>query len=192
MRRRKRIAAVLLALGVLTGCGGPSDRHVPSSSADRSAVQSDHNDVDTSYAHNMVAHGEQAVEMAQMVPTNTTNQQLVDLANQVIARRVPEIQAFRAWLMQWQDAQGNDPVGRADMPAAGMVAAATLERLRTLHGDEFDRLWLTSMVDHDRGAVAMAQDEVAHGKHPDVIYLAKSIIAEQQAEMDRMTQMLGG
>ena len=38
----------------------------------------------------------------------------------------------------------------------------------------------------------MAQDEIAHGKNPDVIYLAKSIITAQQAEIDQMKQMLGG
>ena len=48
------------------------------------------------------------------------------------------------------------------------------------------------MIDHHRGAIAMAQDEIAHGKNPDVIYLARTIIAGQQAEIDQMKQMLGG
>ena len=156
----------------------------------QTSEQADHNADDIAFASNMVPHHEQAVVMAQMVPTNTTNQQIVDLANQIIDSQVPEIQAFRAWLMQWQDAQGNDASGHdgaghgAAMP--GMVDQATMDRLQSLNGADFDRLWLTSMIDHHRGAIAMAQDEIAHGQNPDVIYLARSIIAAQQAEIDQM------
>jgi uncharacterized protein (DUF305 family) len=139
----------------------------------------------------MVPHHEQAVEMAQMVPTNTSNQPLIDLANSVIGTQVPEIQAMRVWLMNWQDAQGND-TGHDGMTMNGMVDQATMNKLRDLRGTEFDRLWMTSMIGHHRGAIAMAQQEVAHGKNPDVIYLAKSVIAAQQAEIDQMNRMLGG
>src|SRR4051794_8240606 len=140
----------------------------------------------------MVPHHEQAVEMAQMVPTNTTNPQLVALANQVIATQVPEVQALRAKLMQWQDAQGHDPQSHAGMPMSGMVDPTTMDKLRTLRGGDFDRLWLRSMIEHHRGAIAMAQQEVAKGKDPDLIFLAKSVITAQQGEIDRMNGMLGG
>ena len=86
---------------------------------------------------------------------------------------------------------GHDPAGHgATMP--GMVDQATMDKLQSLTGADFDWLWLTSMIDHHRGAIAMAQDEIAHGKNPDVIYLARSIIAAQQAEIDQMKKMLGG
>jgi uncharacterized protein (DUF305 family) len=73
-----------------------------------------------------------------------------------------------------------------------MVDQPTMDKLEQLTGAEFDRLWLTSMIDHHRGAIAMAQDELAHGRNPDVLYLARSIIASQQAEIDQMKQILGG
>jgi uncharacterized protein (DUF305 family) len=185
-----RIVAAFAAactFGLLTGCTSP-DRNAGTSSAE----QPDHNASDVAFARNMVPHHEQAVEMAQMVPTNTTNQQIIDLANQIISSQVPEAQAFRVWLMQVQDTQGHDPGSHEGTPMAGMVDQATMDKLQTLHGADFDRLWLTSMIDHHRGAITMAQDEVAHGKNPDVIYLAKSIITAQQAEIDKMKRMLGG
>jgi uncharacterized protein (DUF305 family) len=49
-----------------------------------------------------------------------------------------------------------------------------------------------SMISHHQGAIEMAQAEVAHGQNPDTITMAKSIITDQQAEIDRMEQMLGG
>jgi uncharacterized protein (DUF305 family) len=48
------------------------------------------------------------------------------------------------------------------------------------------------MISHHQGAIEMAQAEVAHGQNPDTITMAKSIITDQQAEIDRMEQMLGG
>ncbi|MGB8502397.1 DUF305 domain-containing protein [Mycobacterium sp.] len=189
--------AALLAVGMLTSCGYSSDQHDTRTGAQQTTEQADHNADDITFASNMVPHHEQAVVMAQLVPTNTTNQQIIDLANRIIGSQVPEIQAFRAFLMQWQDAEGNDASPGHDgaghgaaMP--GMVDQATIDKLRSLRNAEFDQLWLTSMIDHHRGAIAMAQDEIAHGKNPDVIYLAKSIITAQQAEIDQMKQMLGG
>jgi uncharacterized protein (DUF305 family) len=111
----------------------------------------------------------------------------------VINTQLPEVKAFRVWLMQWQDAQGNDvATSQGGVPMAGMLDQRTMDRLRSLTGPAFDHLWLTSMIDHNKGAITMAQDEVAHGKNPDVIYLARRIIAGQQAEIDQMKQMLGG
>jgi uncharacterized protein (DUF305 family) len=157
----------------------------------QSAEQADHNDQDTAFARDMVPHHEQAIVMAQMVPTNTTNQQVVGLANRITTAQVQEIQAFRAWLMQWQVPEGSDAAGHS-LPMHGMVDQATMDKLQSLRGAEFDRLWLTSMIEHHRGAIAMAQEEAAHGHNPDVTYLARSIIAAQQAEIAEMKQMLGG
>lgn len=182
--------AALLALGFLAACGGSPEQQA---GAAQSSEASDHNADDVAFARKMISHDEQAVEMAQMVPTNTSSQQMVALANQIIATQLPEIQAFRTFLVQWQGAEGNDsshdPHG-APMP--GMIDQATLDKLQQLRGAEFDRLWLTSMIDHHRAAIAMAQDELAHGRHPDVLYLARTTIANQQAEIDQMKQVLGG
>jgi uncharacterized protein (DUF305 family) len=188
-RRIVAVVVAFIAVSVVGACS--SDQHA-APSATTSSDQSDHNASDITFAHSMIPHHEQAVDMAQMVPTQTENKQIVDLANKIIAAQVPEIAAFRARLMEWQDAQGHDPAGHGSAPMAGMVDQATVDKLRTLTGAEFDRLWLTSMIAHHQGAIAMAQDEVAHGKNPDVIYLAKSIITGQQAEIDQMKQMLGG
>src|SRR6202140_2036952 len=193
-----RIAAVFavpLTATMLTACGGSPDRHGAPSSTDRSSGQADHNADhnadDIAFARTMVPRHQQAVQMAQMVPTNTTNPQVITLADRIITTEAPDIQAFRTFLMQWQDVQGHDAPG-TDSSGVGMVDQATMDKLQSLTGPGFDRLWLTSMIDQHRGAIAMAQDEVAHGGNADVIYLARSIIATQQPEIDQMKQMLGG
>lgn len=186
------VVAMLLAAALVVACGGDAR---PSADAPQSTEQADHNADDITFARNMVAHLGQGVQMAQMVLTNTSNQDITDLAKRITTTQIGEIQAFRAWLVQWPDAQGNDSGHDAaghgtTMP--GMVDARTMDRLQSLKDADFDRLWLTLMIDHHRGAIAMCRDELAHGKNPDVIYLARTIISEQEAEIDQMKQMLGG
>jgi len=47
------------------------------------------------------------------------------------------------------------------------------------------------MIAHHEGAIEMANVEIAKGSNPDAIAIAKTIIADQQAEVDQMKQMLG-
>src|ERR1700756_4430813 len=102
------VFAVLLAVSMLTACGGAGDRAGAPSGTGQSSEQADHNADDVAFAHNMIPHLEQAVQMAQMVPTNTTNPQVIALAGRITTTQGPLVQAFRAFLTQWQDVQGRD------------------------------------------------------------------------------------
>ena len=74
----------------------------------------------------------------------------------------------------------------------GMVDDATMTKLKSLNGPEFDTLWLQSMIAHHQGAIEMAKTEIAKGQSADLTTMAKSIVTSQQAEIDQMKQMLGG
>jgi uncharacterized protein (DUF305 family) len=52
------------------------------------------------------------------------------------------------------------------------------------------RLFLERMIRHHQGAIKMAQAEIASGKNPNAITLAKNIAESQQAEVDTMTELL--
>ena len=73
-----------------------------------------------------------------------------------------------------------------------MVDGATMTKLASLNGAEFDTLWLESMIGHHQGAIEMAKAEIANGENVDAIGMAKTIVDTQQAEIDQMKQMLGG
>ena len=78
------------------------------------------------------------------------------------------------------------------MAMSGMVDGATMAKLASLNGTEFDTLWLESMIGHHQGAIEMAKAEIANGENVDAIGMAKTIVDTQQAEIDQMKQMLGG
>ena len=101
------------------------------------------------------------------------------------------------FLVQWNE----NPENRAgpgadddslDPAMAGMVDDATIAKLESLRGPEFDKLWLQSMINHHRAAVAMAKSEISDGKNVDAIAVAETMVSGQDAEIGQMTRMLEG
>ena len=209
-------AATALAAAALTSCSTATHPEVQSAtSATTTAAQAaEHNSADVMFAHMMIPHHEQALELAALVPDRSTNAELQTLAKTIAAEQQPEIDAMNALLTQWDAMPGMqgmpgmpgmaDMPGMSDMPGhggmggmggmgmAGMVDAATMTKLTTLSGQPFDVLWLQSMIAHHQGAIEMAQTEIADGINPDMVNLARNIVTAQQAEIDQMQRMLAG
>jgi uncharacterized protein (DUF305 family) len=180
---------------LFAACGSSStDEHAAHSSTTVAAPTevAVHNADDVAFAQGMIPHHQQAVEMAQLAQANTTNPDVVALANQIASAQLPEIQMFKAWLVQWNEPETAAHGSHGAMGMAGMVDQATMDKLRSAQGPEFDKLWLQSMIAHHQGAITMSQQEMAHGQNQDVVAVAKSIISTQQAEIDKMKQLLGG
>lgn len=150
---------------------------------------------DRAFAENMIPHHQQAIELSALVPERSTNPELIALANQITAAQQPEINALRVFLVQWDENPDDDAshgAGGHHGPMQGMVDDATMAKLQSLSGSEFDTLWLQSMIGHHQGAIEMAKAEVANGQNVDVKRMAQSIIDSQQAEITQMNQMLKG
>lgn len=46
------------------------------------------------------------------------------------------------------------------------------------------------MIEHHKGAIMMAQQEVDNGQFPAAVEMARNIVSSQQAEIDTMQGML--
>lgn len=53
-------------------------------------------------------------------------------------------------------------------------------------GDDFDKAFLSEMIVHHQGAVAMAEEVLKTSKRPELIKLANEIIAAQNKEIEMM------
>jgi uncharacterized protein (DUF305 family) len=171
---RTRIGVALLILTVLGSCATHPSRSTM------------HNQADIAFAQNMIPHHQQAVDMAALVPTRTANPTMHMIAAHIAADQRAEINALRELLAQWGAPGGDTSMGGM----AGMVDQATMNRLTSLDGADFDQLWLTAMIGHHQGAVTMAQAELAHGENPDAIHMAHLIITAQQREIAYMKHLL--
>ena len=57
-----------------------------------------------------------------------------------------------------------------------------------MKGAEFDEMFLTMMISHHEGAIAMAKTEVASGKNAQAKELAQKVISDQTADLGRITR----
>jgi uncharacterized protein (DUF305 family) len=196
-----RGAAILAALAAtlfLSSCtssepaGDSHTEHQHSESAAPAGDQPGHDADDVSFAQQMMGHHKQALELTDLARDRSTDPALLELSAAIAAAQGPEIGQMAAMLRSWgQDPDaGMDHSGHMSMP--GMVDPATMDRLRSLNGKEFDTLWLESMISHHQGAVEMAKAEIANGDNAEAKQLAERIVTAQQAEIDQMKQMLGG
>jgi uncharacterized protein (DUF305 family) len=202
-----RILVLLAALATvvaLAGCTSPESAdagdghtgHEHSGSAAPapadSADQQGHNADDVTFAQQMTAHHKQALELTDLARDRSTDPALLELSAAIAAAQGPEIGQMAAMLRSWGQNPDADMGHGGHSSMAGMVDSATMDRLRSLNGKEFDTLWLESMISHHQGAVEMAKAEIANGDNAEAKQLAERIVDTQQAEIDQMKQMLGG
>ncbi|MEU2035379.1 DUF305 domain-containing protein [Nocardia amamiensis] len=165
-----------------------SDMTMPGTTQ-QTPAQADYNDADVTFLQMMYPHHAQAVQMADMVPSRSQNQQLLDLAAGIKAAQQPEMTQISALLQQFGKPAPSENHGTMpDMP--GMMSPESMASLQSMSGSEFDRMWLSMMIEHHRGAIEMAQTELANGENPEARRLAEKVISTQQAEIDKMEGML--
>ena len=194
------IAALAPALLLASCSGQASDARTAQPQTDQPVITGQpagYNPDDVAFATNMIPHHQQAVELSALVPDRSTNTELIALANQISAAKQPEINVMKVFLVQWTEGTGNptsSDSGHAGHGSTmqGMVDAATMAKLESLNGAEFDKLWLESMISHHQGAIEMAKAEIANGDNVDAKTLANNIVTTQEAEIGQMKQMLGG
>jgi uncharacterized protein (DUF305 family) len=195
-----RVVTTMVAMAaalVLSSCSSPaSDGHTDHQHPDAPVITGQpagYDADDVAFATNMIPHHQQAIDLSAMVPDRSANAELITLAKQISAGQQPEIDILKVFLVQWNENPDTN-AGHAGhgSPMAGMVDAATMTKLESLNGAEFDKLWLESMISHHQGAIEMANAEIANGDNVDAKTLAKNIVATQGTEIGQMKQMLGG
>ncbi|WP_067697771.1 DUF305 domain-containing protein [Nocardia jejuensis] len=152
-------------------------------------ARSDFNDADVTFLQMMYPHHAQAVEMAKLVSSRSQNAELIALASSVEQAQSPEMAQITSLLQSFGKPAPNPTMGGHEgMP--GMMTDERMSTLESLSGPDFDRLWMTMMIEHHRGAIGMANTELAAGTNPESKALAQAIVAAQQSEIDRMNRML--
>jgi uncharacterized protein (DUF305 family) len=145
---------------------------------------------EVTFARDMSAHHDQAVEMAVIMRDRTTDPALRTVMMDMILTQQNQIGQMSGWLTLW----GRPMVNGTPMDGHGaMMGMATQEQvnvLGTLPIAEAEVSFLKLMIAHHLGGVAMANDALAETTRPEVVRLAESIVAAQQSEVTLMEDML--
>ncbi|MEN2744507.1 DUF305 domain-containing protein [Sinomonas halotolerans] len=171
--------------------GGHGGHSMPMGSPTGSSSQGVFNAEDVMFAQMMIPHHEQAVEMSETVlAKGGLDERVAKLAEQIKAAQAPEIETLRGWLSAWGH-PSMMPSESAGHGMDGMMGEADMEQLEAAGGAEASKLFLTQMIEHHEGAVAMAETELDTGANPGAVKLAQSIIDSQTKEIETMRSLLG-
>ena len=156
---------------------------------------------DVEFMQGMIMHHAQAVEMTALIPSHTENKELRELGAKISSSQADEIKFMQRWLAARGEATSMSMPGMPDMDKSGqpmalmpgMLTPEQMEALRKAKGAEFDRLFLTGMIQHHNGALIMVKDlfdTAGAGQDAEIFDFATDVDNTQRAEIKIMQGML--
>jgi uncharacterized protein (DUF305 family) len=161
-------------------------------------------EADIRFMTGMIHHHAQAIRMASWAASHGASPAVVRLTERIVNAQADEIKFMQLWLRdRRQPVPEPNPEGmimnmggmQHTMLMPGMLTAEQMRELDAARGSDFDRLFLTFMIQHHRGAVGMVKELFsAHGAGQDesVFKFANDVEVDQTTEINRMLQMLLG
>lgn len=185
------------AVVVQPGAPGQPTKILPAST---SATLPPESEADVQFMQGMIVHHAQAVEMTALIPSHTQNKDLRLLGARISRSQSDEIDFMKRWLA----ARGQSiSVSMKGMPGMampghpmlmpGMLTSEQMEALRKAKGAEFDRLFLTGMIQHHGGALTMVKDlfdSPGAGQDAELFNFATDVDTGQRVEIRIMQGML--
>lgn len=159
---------------------------------------------DVEFMQGMIMHHAQAVEMVALMNGRTENKPLRLLGARISQSQSDEMNFMKRWLenrgqptsmkmdMDMPDMDMSAHQHQMMMP--GMLTPKQMEALKQAKGAEFDRLFLTGMIQHHGGALVMVDElfkAAGAGQDAELFNFATDVDSGQRAEIRIMENMLG-
>jgi uncharacterized protein (DUF305 family) len=185
----------------------PAPPKVTSDSASIAKARADslrhpYTEADVYFMSGMIHHHAQAIVMAGWAPSHGASPQVQTLCARIINAQQDEIVTMQRWLADRQqpvpEATATGMTMKMDgmehqMLMPGMLTPDQMHQLDQARGTEFDRLFLTLMIQHHRGAITMVNQlfgSYGAGQDETVFKFASDVNVDQSTEIVRMEQML--
>jgi uncharacterized protein (DUF305 family) len=159
---------------------------------------------DIHFMSGMIGHHAQAIVMSRMAPTHGASDEVRRLAERIINAQTDEIAIMQQWLRDRRQPVPEAKPGpmkmmmngmEHDMLMPGMLSDAQMKELDAASGSDFDRLFLSYMIQHHRGATSMVKElfeTYGAGQDELVFKFASDVNVDQTTEIGRMEKMLAG
>lgn len=168
------VAIVALAL-VVSGCGSDSS----DKSADTSMSEMSGNQVDSMFVAGMIPHHQAAVDMAELGVKQGERPEIKEMSKNIITAQNAEIE-------QMQQLETKLPTTSDSMMNEKDMAAMMGDVDALKDAKDFDKAFIDAMIPHHQSAIMMAKKQIAQGKNPEVLKIAKAVVAAQTKEIAEM------
>ena len=173
-----------------TGASAPAAAPAPAQSTSVATGRAPYTQADVHFMSGMIVHHRQAVVMSRWA-TDTAHGasgSVRGLSERIIVAQSDEMAFLERWLRE-----RNEPLMDHAMQMPGMLTPEQLSQLDRARGTEFDRQFLTLMIQHHQGALTMVDELLkAQGAAQDgvVFRFLADVHADQSTEIQRMQRML--
>ena len=192
---RRFLAAVLLGTGAVNAYAQTPDphHHMPGMSLPviipKGAI---YTEADVRFMQGMIAHHAQAIYMSKMAVAHEASPHLLKFTQKIDQSQTAEIRIMQEWLRA-NNQVAPDTSSWRTMQMPGMLTAEQLQQLDASQGKEFDRQFLSLMIQHHNGALRMVDGLIATpgaAQDVDVSVFANDVVVVQTAEIGTMQRML--
>ncbi len=154
---------------------------------------------DIEFMQGMIMHHAQAVEMVDLIDSRSKSKEIRLIGARITQSQADEIAFMKRWLqsrgasisMAASHSHGHHSTANHVMP--GMLTEKQMDALRKASGEEFDRLFLTGMIQHHEGALVMVKDlfdTSGAGQDAELFNFASDVDSGQRAEIRSMQTLL--
>lgn len=172
------LVAALVAIALIaSGCGNDSNDDASSTKASDSA--SNGNQTDAMFVSAMIPHHQSAIDMAKLGQKNASREEIKELSDNIVKSQQAEIDQMNTLATELPTATGT--MMSEEMSASMMNDVESLSSAK-----DFDKEFIDAMIPHHQSAVMMANQVIADGSNPEVMKLAKAIVAAQSKEIAEM------
>jgi uncharacterized protein (DUF305 family) len=183
---------------VQPGAPGTPSKRLPS---DTTGKLPERSAADTAFMQGMIMHHAQAVEMTALIESHTENQHVRAFGARISRSQSDEMRFMKRWLIARGESVSMSMPGMPDMDQSGkpmqampgMLTPEQMTALRQANGAEFNRLFLTGMIQHHNGALVMVKqlfETAGAGQDADIFEFATDADNTQRAEIRIMQDML--
>ncbi|NGP89667.1 DUF305 domain-containing protein [Aliifodinibius halophilus] len=168
--------------------------------------RSSYTEADVKFMTGMIAHHAQALVMSRLAPHNGASPQVRTLTSRIINAQRDEIKTMQQWLRDRGETVPKISIDSLQLTITldekkytkyrqmkGVLTQQQIVELAKAKNTEFDRLFLTYMIEHHAGAVSMVDklfNTDGAAQDGSAFRLASDIQVDQRTEIDRMFEML--
>lgn len=162
------------------------------------------------FMQGMIMHHGQAVEMTALIEARTKNKAVRLLGARISQSQSDEMNFMTRWLVSRGEKTSMEmpkmDMGNMDMPGMnmsghsqhqmlmpGMLSKGQMEALKMAKGAEFDKLFLSGMIQHHKGALVMVDDlfkSAGSGQDAELFNFATDVDSGQRSEIRIMQTLL--
>lgn len=141
-------------------------------------------DFDLDFANMMIMHHQAAIDMSEVELAKGSDAQIKTMAQKIITAQKAEIAQLQQFASQHKMTEAKMEHGEKHNELGETMNRMEVKMLAMQMSGNTDMDFVMMMIPHHESAIAMAQNEIEHGKEFELKKLAQKIITDQTKEIN--------